>query len=208
MRLFIAAARAYLEGCLTERELAALFLRGDGPPGFEVIMRDRLRTWARRNATLFDDDESALVVVVTGALAAAVSEVVQSGDRELAEDVLDHHRADPARRFGDRPLQRVISPTVRRFTEGFYGYAVALFVCLGAVGLFLLVTPQSSGEHIPKLDYSITVANFSRTASVPGVGSQQGPGGLDPQQQQDRHRGGRRPGPPPRLRHRQAGARR
>ncbi len=52
---------------------------------------------------------------------------------------------------------------MRRFTEGFYGYAVALFVCLGAAGLFLLVTPQSSGEHIPKLDYSITVANFSRT---------------------------------------------
>lgn len=88
MRVFISTARAYLEGCLTERELAALFLRGDGPPGFEVVMRDRLRTWARRNATLFDDGENALVVVVTGALAAAVTEIVQSGDRELAEDLL------------------------------------------------------------------------------------------------------------------------
>ena len=56
MRLFIAGARAYLEGCLTERELAALFLRGDGPPGFEVIMRDRLRQWAKRNAALFEGD--------------------------------------------------------------------------------------------------------------------------------------------------------
>src|SRR5690606_4141697 len=89
MRVFTAAARAYLEGCLEERELAALFLRGDGPPGFEVVMRDRLRTWARRNAALFDDDENALVVVLTGALAAAVNEVVQSGDRKLAEDVLE-----------------------------------------------------------------------------------------------------------------------
>jgi len=52
---------------------------------------------------------------------------------------------------------------VRRFTEGFYGYAVALLVCLAGVGLFLLVTPQSRGEHIPELDYSITVANYSRT---------------------------------------------
>ncbi len=51
---------------------------------------------------------------------------------------------------------------MRRFTEGFHGYAVALFICLGAVGLFLLVTPQSGKEHIPKRDYSITVANFSR----------------------------------------------
>lgn len=92
MRLFIAGARAYLEGCLAERELAALFLRGDGPPGFEVIMRDRLRQWAKRNAALFEGDEGALVVVLTGALAAAVSEVALSEDedasRTLAEGVL------------------------------------------------------------------------------------------------------------------------
>ncbi len=92
MRLFVAGARAYLEGCLAERELSALFLRGDGPPGFEVVMRDRLREWARRNAALFDGDEGALVVVLTGALAAAVSEVALSEDenasRTLAEGVL------------------------------------------------------------------------------------------------------------------------
>lgn len=92
MRLFIAGARAYLEGCLTEREISALFLRGDGPPGFELIMRDRLRQWAKRNAALFEGDEGALVVVLTGALAAAVSEVALSDDedasRVLVEDVL------------------------------------------------------------------------------------------------------------------------
>ncbi|MFF3438118.1 TetR/AcrR family transcriptional regulator [Streptosporangium sp. NPDC002721] len=92
MRLFIAGARAYLEGCLAEREISALFLRGDGPPGFELIMRDRLRQWAKRNAALFEGDEGALVVVLTGALAAAVSEVALSDDedasRALAEDVL------------------------------------------------------------------------------------------------------------------------
>jgi AcrR family transcriptional regulator len=92
MRLFIAGARAYLDGCFDERELAALFLRGDGPPGFEVIMRDRMRQWARRNAALFDQDSGALVLVVTGALAAVVSEVALSDDvpltRKLAEDAL------------------------------------------------------------------------------------------------------------------------
>ncbi|GAA3233784.1 TetR/AcrR family transcriptional regulator [Nonomuraea helvata] len=87
MRVFISAARAYLDGCLEDRELADLFLRGDGPPGFDVVMRDRLRKWAQLNAALFED-ESALVVVVTGALAAAVSEVVRTGDRALAEEVL------------------------------------------------------------------------------------------------------------------------
>jgi hypothetical protein len=87
MRVFIRAARAYLDGCIEERELAALFLRGDGPPGFELVMRARLRKWAERNAALFED-EGALVVVLTGALAAAVSEVVLSDDPGLAEDVL------------------------------------------------------------------------------------------------------------------------
>ncbi|MEV0588860.1 TetR/AcrR family transcriptional regulator [Nonomuraea sp. NPDC050310] len=88
MRVFISSARAYFDGCLEERELAALFLRGDGPPGFEVVMRERLRTWTKRNAALFEGDEGALVVVITGALAAAVNEVVITGDRDLAEEAL------------------------------------------------------------------------------------------------------------------------
>src|SRR5690606_40402487 len=71
MRLFIAGARAYLEGCLEERELAALFLRGDGPPGFEVVMRDRLRQWTKRNAALLQDDEGPLAVVITGEIGRA-----------------------------------------------------------------------------------------------------------------------------------------
>ncbi|WP_406674115.1 DUF4245 domain-containing protein [Nonomuraea sp. N2-4H] len=54
---------------------------------------------------------------------------------------------------------------MRRFTQGLYGYTVALFVCLAGAGLFLLVTPQSRDEHIPRRDYSITVANFGH--SVP-----------------------------------------
>ncbi|GIH49099.1 transcriptional regulator, TetR family [Microbispora rosea] len=91
MPQFLAAARAYLEGCLAERDLAALFLRGDAPPGFEVIMRDRLRQWARRTAALFEH-EDALVVVVTGALAAVVQEVTLSDDpeqaRRMTEDAL------------------------------------------------------------------------------------------------------------------------
>ncbi len=87
MRVFLRAARAYLDGCLEERDLAVLFLRGDGPPGFEVVMRDRLRTWASRNAALFEG-QPALVVAITGALAAAVNEVTLTGDRKLADDVL------------------------------------------------------------------------------------------------------------------------
>ncbi|WP_326825644.1 DUF4245 domain-containing protein [Streptosporangium sp. NBC_01756] len=53
---------------------------------------------------------------------------------------------------------------MERFTQGFYGYAVAMLVCLAGVGVFLLVTPQSRTEHIPKVDYSIDVANMRHTA--------------------------------------------
>ncbi|HXA58635.1 MAG TPA: TetR/AcrR family transcriptional regulator [Streptosporangiaceae bacterium] len=95
MRLFIAGAGAYLDGCLAERAVARLFISGDGPPGFDRIMRRRLNTWARRNAALFHSDEGAdepLVVVLTGAMAGAVSEVCLNDDdaasRRLAEDML------------------------------------------------------------------------------------------------------------------------
>lgn len=96
MRLFIAGARAYLDGCLAEPDLARLFLSGDGPPGFDRVLRERLRTWARRNAALFHTGEGevdeALVVVLTGAMSGAVSEVSLSDDEEasrrLADDVL------------------------------------------------------------------------------------------------------------------------
>ncbi|MFI6482762.1 DUF4245 domain-containing protein [Nonomuraea sp. NPDC050663] len=52
---------------------------------------------------------------------------------------------------------------MRRFTEGFYGYVVAVFVVLACVGVFLIFfAPQSRDERIPRRDYTITVANFNR----------------------------------------------
>jgi AcrR family transcriptional regulator len=89
MRLLVAGSRAYLEGCLAERALSALFLRGDGPPGFEVVMRDRLRQWVKRNALLFDDHHGALAVVITGALAAVAQEVSLSDDEPAARDLAE-----------------------------------------------------------------------------------------------------------------------
>ncbi|MFC4122293.1 DUF4245 domain-containing protein [Nonomuraea zeae] len=69
---------------------------------------------------------------------------------------------------------------MRRFTQGFYGYAVALFVCLAGAGLFLLVTPQSREEHIPRLEYSITVANFGHTVPYGVWAPRQDPAGWVP----------------------------
>ncbi|MFC6878290.1 MULTISPECIES: TetR/AcrR family transcriptional regulator [Actinomadura] len=93
MRQFIAGAGAYLNGCLDERDVARLFISGDGPPGFDRVMRQRLNKWARRNAALFHTSDGgvdeALVIVLTGAMAGAVSEVSLMDD-----DAASHRLAD------------------------------------------------------------------------------------------------------------------
>jgi len=96
-QMFLAVARAYLDGCLEERELSRLFVSGDAPPGFELIMRQRLREWASRNADFFARNagpvDEAVAVVMTGALMLAVAEVSLDEDaahaRRLACGVLD-----------------------------------------------------------------------------------------------------------------------
>ncbi len=70
---------------------------GDAPPGFDLIMRQRLRDWADRNTDFFargtDPLDEALAVVMTGALMLAVAEVSLGEDaghaRRLADGVLD-----------------------------------------------------------------------------------------------------------------------
>ena len=96
MRQFIAGAGAYLNGCLDDRGVARLFISGDGPPGFDRVMRQRLNKWARRNAALFHTADGgvdeALVTVLTGAMAGAVSEISLMDDedaaRRLAEKIM------------------------------------------------------------------------------------------------------------------------
>jgi AcrR family transcriptional regulator len=96
-QLFLAGARAYLDGCIAERDLSALFMRGDGPPGFELVMRRRQREWAEKNAEFFGrgtgPDGDAVAIVLTGALMLAVAEVSLGGDvaaaRSLADRVIE-----------------------------------------------------------------------------------------------------------------------
>jgi AcrR family transcriptional regulator len=93
---FLAGAAVYLEGSVSERELSRLFISGDGPPGFDRIMRERLNKWARRNAALFHSKAGGfnepLVIVLTGAMISAVDVVSAGEDRErsriLAENII------------------------------------------------------------------------------------------------------------------------
>jgi AcrR family transcriptional regulator len=99
--LFTAGSRAFLTGCWEERDLARLFLAGGGPPGFDLVARQRFREWVRRNGVLLADSGGggrrslgdALTLVLTTVISEAGREVaVQSTRRRamrLAEEVLE-----------------------------------------------------------------------------------------------------------------------
>jgi AcrR family transcriptional regulator len=96
MQLFVAGARGYLDVCVEQRELASMFARGDGPPGFELMWRQRLLDWVRKNAEFFarsgEPLDEAVAIVMTGAMMLAVVEVSKAQDdasaRQLADGVL------------------------------------------------------------------------------------------------------------------------
>jgi AcrR family transcriptional regulator len=87
-RLMTVAARAYLEGCISEQSTARLFFGGDGPPGFDQELRERLWEWTDRNVALYRKAEEpvdeALLMVVTGAAVLAVTQLVNEPDPERA----------------------------------------------------------------------------------------------------------------------------
>ena len=95
-QLFLAGATAYLDACIEERDLARLFVSGDGPPGFDLIMRRRVHDWAMKNVEFFarsaEPVDEAVAVVLTGAMVMAVAEVSLGEDagriRRLADGVL------------------------------------------------------------------------------------------------------------------------
>ncbi|MGD0374891.1 MAG: TetR/AcrR family transcriptional regulator [Streptosporangiaceae bacterium] len=92
-QLFLIGARAYLDRCVEQRELASLFVRGDGPPGFDLVMRDRLTEWVSKNAEFFarsgEPHDQAAAVVTTGALMLTVAEVALSADPARARKIAD-----------------------------------------------------------------------------------------------------------------------
>jgi AcrR family transcriptional regulator len=92
-QLFLAGARGYLDGCVAQRELSALFVRGDGPPGFDLVRRERLAEWSERNAEFFarsgEPLDEAVAIVMTGALMLAVAEISLSADAGRARQIVD-----------------------------------------------------------------------------------------------------------------------
>jgi AcrR family transcriptional regulator len=97
MRLLLAGARGYLDVCIEQRELVGMFARGDGPPGFDLMWRQRLSAWVSRNTEFFarsgEPLDEAAGIVMTGAMLLTVAEVALAPDearaREIAAGVLE-----------------------------------------------------------------------------------------------------------------------
>jgi AcrR family transcriptional regulator len=93
MVLFLVGARGYLDVSIEQRELAGVFARGDGPPGFEVVWQKRLRAWVTKNTEFFarggEPLDEAAAIVMTGAMMLAVSEVTRAPDSLRARQIAD-----------------------------------------------------------------------------------------------------------------------
>ncbi|GAA0249114.1 hypothetical protein GCM10009527_051970 [Actinomadura nitritigenes] len=102
VELFIAGARAFLAGSWERRDLARLFMDGDGPPGFDLMRRTRRRDWVRQNAVLLalggEPMDRLTVAVLTTVIGEAGREVATSEDEDEAQEVIDA-AIDLIRRF-------------------------------------------------------------------------------------------------------------
>ena len=94
VRVFAAGARAFILGAWEERDLARLFLAGDGPPGFDSVMRAGFADWVLRSGAVLRgaDGEGlnqAYPLVLTTVIAAAGREVAQQADEQAATSYAD-----------------------------------------------------------------------------------------------------------------------
>jgi AcrR family transcriptional regulator len=93
MPLLLAGARGYLDMCIEQRDLVGLFARGDGPPGFDMMQRQRLSDWVARNTEFFARNgeplDEAAAIVMTGAMLLAVAEVALAPDAARAQQIAD-----------------------------------------------------------------------------------------------------------------------
>ena len=92
-QLFLVGAREYLDMCVEQRELFRLFVNGDGPPGFDLVRRQRMADWVSMNTEFFVRSEEplneAVAIVMTGALGLCGAELSLSEDAEHMRKIID-----------------------------------------------------------------------------------------------------------------------
>jgi AcrR family transcriptional regulator len=91
--LYSIGARAYLDGSWQRRDLAMLFLSGDSPPGFDVMVRRRGHEWLVQNDTLLrlgDNSFDRLYVAsLTSIIGEGAREVATASNRRQANKIID-----------------------------------------------------------------------------------------------------------------------
>jgi AcrR family transcriptional regulator len=91
--LFSVGARAFLQGSWLRRDLALLFVSGDGPPGFELIKRRRNHEWISQNDALLRLPDTALdrlyAAILTSLIGEGAREVAASKTRRQADTIID-----------------------------------------------------------------------------------------------------------------------
>jgi AcrR family transcriptional regulator len=91
--LFCVGARAFLEGSWLRRDLAMLFVSGDGPPGFELLRRGRVHEWISQNDALLRLADTSLdrlyAAILTSLIGEGAREVAASRNRRQASEIID-----------------------------------------------------------------------------------------------------------------------
>ncbi|ROO89765.1 TetR family transcriptional regulator [Actinocorallia herbida] len=86
--LFIKGTEAFLEVCWTDRHTSRLFVAGEGPSGFGLMRRSRLRQWLAQNTRLLADQNKMLALILTTAIGEAGREVSIADSPEEAQTLI------------------------------------------------------------------------------------------------------------------------
>ncbi|HUJ06712.1 MAG TPA: helix-turn-helix domain-containing protein [Streptosporangiaceae bacterium] len=108
--LFCIGARAFLEGSWRRRDLAMLFVSGDGPPGFELMKRRREHEWICQNDALLRLADTPLdrlyATILTSVIGDGAREVAACHTRRQANTTIDAVIAYARRVMAGGPWQR------------------------------------------------------------------------------------------------------
>jgi AcrR family transcriptional regulator len=108
--LFRIGARAFLEGSWHRRDLALLFVSGDGPPGFELVRRGRVHEWITQNDALLRLADTSIdrlyAAILTSVIGEGGREVAAARSRRQATEIIDAVIEYAKRLMADGPAKR------------------------------------------------------------------------------------------------------
>jgi AcrR family transcriptional regulator len=112
--LFSIGARAFLEGSWRRRDLAMLFVSGDGPPGFDLERRRRGHGWISQNDALLRLPDTSLdrlyAAILTSLIGEGAREVATAATSHQANAIIDAVIEYARRTMADGPWKPAAGP--------------------------------------------------------------------------------------------------